>query len=338
MQFKILVFNVQDLFLDLAHEPRPEDLVKLTDDEWQYFGRGPEKIKPLSKLHGIARMFEEEDPDLVCLCEVGGLVALDNFNRLFLGSRYEVHLRAGNSDRGIENGFLLKKKTAFQAELHSHKEWPVVFQYPHEVDPHTHAIAAAAAPYLDVGTPQTRRLSRDIPALYLQKGGQLKLVVLLAHLKSGLDPHGLDPGGTVRRKAELQALVDIYKKLSKEMGVPVIVGGDFNGKADRLEFTQEFAALYAETDLDDALRVAGREPHERLTHFTFVKDKIMTQQFDYLFLPKALQGQIVAEKTYVYRYRFAGAEAEIMLPFSFRDRNSLPSDHYPLVCVLDLNI
>ncbi len=337
MQFKVLVFNAQDLFLALAHEPRPEDLGRLSDEEWQYFGQGPEKIKPLSKLHGIARMFAEEDPDLACLCEVGGVLALENLNRLFLGQRYHVFLQAGNSDRGIENGFLLKKGGAFDGELHSFKEWPVVFHYPHEIDAQTHAIAAAAAPYLDLGVPHQRRLSRDIPALYLRHDSTLRMVVLLAHLKSGLDPHGLDPGGGVRRKAELEALVAIYRKLSDELKVPVLVGGDFNGKADRDGFTQEFEALYRETDLDDALRVAGRDAHERLTHFTFVKDKILTQQFDYLFLPRALQGRIVAEKTYVYRYRFGTAEGEIMLPFSFRDRNSLPSDHYPLVCVLDLS-
>ncbi|GAA3956361.1 hypothetical protein [Allohahella marinimesophila] len=50
---------------------------------------------------------------------------------------------------------------------------------------------------------EQRRLARDIPVLHLyDPQSTCILSVMLAHLKSGYDPQGFDPGGQKRRAAE----------------------------------------------------------------------------------------------------------------------------------------
>lgn len=328
---KIMVYNTQDFFLHLAHEPRVAELAELSEAQWQLLATGSQPIKPKAKLEAIAQMLKDEAPDVIALCEIGGRLSLERFNRLFLGNRYHVFLNEAYSDRGIDTGFLLAKSSGWLAELETHKDWPLAFQYAHEQDPSAYPLAAAAAAYLDLGLPDDRRLSRDIAALHLRKPSCPSFSLLMCHLKSGLDVNGIDPGGQVRRAAELKALLSIYKRVGEQRKNPVLLAGDFNGNASREGTAKEFEPLYAETDLEDALYLAGRSKHERLTHFTYTRGQIETQQFDYLFVPKAFAPHLCKDKTQVYRYRFQDDRQEIELPFSFRDRNLLPSDHYPLV-------
>jgi endonuclease/exonuclease/phosphatase family metal-dependent hydrolase len=67
----------------------------------------PNKLR--GKIAAIAGTILEMDFDLVCLCEVGGLETLENFNRLYLGGAYDCFLHEENSRRGIFVGALLKK-------------------------------------------------------------------------------------------------------------------------------------------------------------------------------------------------------------------------------------
>lgn len=349
-KLKILNFNLQDFFLPHHYPLKQEDLADMTETEWQLCAPAGQELKPLHKVRAIAALIEELDPELLCLTEVGGAGALQVFAELFLGGRYESHLIEGQSERGIHNGFLLKKGSGWAGVLSSHQNWPVPFSYPHEEDPEAHAWAAAAAPYHDLGSPNSRRMSRDTPSLLLYREGEAKprLAILLVHLKSGFDQIGIDPGGTVRRTAEVKALVRLYQTLRAQYEVPLMVAGDFNGQAARQNTAAEFLPLYVETDLEDALELAGRPPYERLSQFTFVRSSIIAQQLDYIFLPKELQTRLVPRDTYVYRYRFASEDSvekrepsskpktdeEIMFPFSYRERRLLPSDHYPLLCTL----
>ncbi len=115
----------------------------------------------------------------------------------------------------------------------------------------------------------------------------------------------------------------------------VVVAGDFNGNASREETAREFELLYAETDMEDARWLAGYERHERITHVTYFRNSDSAAQLDYVFLPPLLQGGVSRSTTYVYRYRFDD-QMPMELPFSMADRRHLPSDHYPVVCWLDL--
>lgn len=343
-RLKILNFNLQDFFLPIDYSLKEADLARLTEAEWQLCAAPGRELKALAKVRAIAALISELEPDLLCLTEVGGAKALHFFAENFLSGRYSAHLIEGQSERGIHNGFLLRKASGWRAALESHQDWPVRFTYPHEDDPAAHPWAAAAAPYHALGQASERRMSRDTPSLRLYRGSAVtpELMLLLVHLKSGFDQVGIDPAGRVRRTAEVKALVALYKELSSRAAVPLIVVGDFNGRAARAETAAEFLPLYRETDLEDALELAGRPQHERLSQFAFTKAGVIAQQLDYIFLPRALHARVVPEETYIYRFKFAGEGTsaapggEIMFPFSYRERNLLPSDHYPLLCTLEL--
>ncbi|WP_416398903.1 endonuclease/exonuclease/phosphatase family protein [Allohahella sp. A8] len=339
MKFKLMTYNVQDLFLQPAFPIKPEYLHTLSDEHWAMLGEADQELKPLSKLKALAQIILREDPDCVCLCEVGGPTALSNFNEFFLSGAYVAYLIPGNSDRGIESGFLLKKSLPFTAELQTNRHWPVPFQYLHEEDPEAYAVTALMAEAFNLGASEKRRLSRDIPVLHLyDPQGTCILSVMLAHLKSGYDPQGFDPGGQKRRAAEVQALIAIYHKLKAEKSNdhPVIVAGDFNGNASRDDTWAEFQPLYEATDLEDALFLAGLPRYERHTHMTFYGRTASAKQLDYIFLSKSLHQRLIPEESYVYRYVYDEDGSEMLAPFSFRDRDLLPSDHYPVVCVVAL--
>lgn len=334
MLLKVMTFNVQDLFLQLAYPLKPEDLKIINETEWQYYAKDDVLLKPLFKLHAIADLIREESPDIIGLTEVGGLESAQNFVDLFLKDEYKVFATPGQSERGIENVFLVKGKLSRKAKVKSHREWPVPFFYRHEMDPEAHASAVLAAEYANLGRAESRKLSRDIPLL-LVGGKKPLLAVLLAHLKSGFDPEGFDPEGHLRRSAELLALLDIAASVPGD--IPLVIMGDFNGNASRFETGKEFLPLYARTDWEDVLELGGAPKHERHTHVSFFARSFTASQLDYLFLRGDLKKRLVPGSAKVYRYRFADENGEMMVPFSFRERALLPSDHYPLICLLDLS-
>lgn len=332
-----MTYNVQDLFLRTAFPIDPEHLATLSDSHWALLAEPDRELKPLSKLKAIAQVIRNEHPDCVCLSEVGGAAALENFNDHFLAGEYLPFITPGSSGRGIENAFLLKRSLPVTATIASHREWPVSFKYLHEEDREAYAVTALIAEHYDLGHPAERRLSRDIPVLHLRDAqGRCFLSVVTVHLKSGYDPLGIDPGGQKQRAAEVEALIGIYAKVRAERGPehPVVVAGDFNGNASRDETAPEFLPIYAETDLEDALYLAGVPRYERHTHLTFFGRKAAARQLDYVFLSKALHGRVVPAGTYVHRYAEGGGE--LVEPFSLRDRALLPSDHYPVVCTLEV--
>lgn len=338
MLLKIMEFNAQDFFLQLEYPMSREAILNISDEQWKLLGKEDIYLKPLSKIKRIADLIHEVNPDIVCLCEIGGFESLQLFAHVFLDDAYIPYLLEGNSNRGIESGFLVKKSLPWTSRVRSHKNWPLPFQYPHEIDPVTFHLAAAAAQYYDLGVPKERRLSRDIPALILESEGKVRLVILLVHLKSGFDTAGVDLEGKVRRGAELKALLAIYQSFRQEFGpdIPIVLTGDFNGRAGRHETADEFLPLYQDSPFEDVLEIKQVPLYERISQMTFVKRNLIAQQLDFIFVGKDLAHRV--KNAYVYRYRFAEEDKEIMLPTSFRDRTQLPSDHYPLVCELDLTL
>jgi endonuclease/exonuclease/phosphatase family metal-dependent hydrolase len=105
----IASFNAENFSLLLDGE---YDLAELNAlDEETYRGMNTSIYnpnKPREKIAAVAETILEHDFDLVGLCEVGGMETLQNFNRIYLGSRYECALHEENSSRGIYVGALLK--------------------------------------------------------------------------------------------------------------------------------------------------------------------------------------------------------------------------------------
>lgn len=340
MRIKLLQYNVQDLFLQLAYPVSAAHLQALSEAHWQLVGATDVKLKPLAQLRGLAAVLAEEAPDVVLLCEVGGAESLKNLARLFLHDAYEPLLIPGQAHRGIGNGFLLRRGLPLRAEIRSHRRVPAPFRYPHEQDPAAAAQAETIAAALGLGRPEERTLSRDLAELRLFWPGSdaPALVLLLAHLKSAYDPSQIDPGGATRRAAEVRGLVGVYERLRAELGpaAPIVVAGDLNGDAWRRATAPEFLPLYERTDLEDALEVLGLPPVERITHFSFFLDQVSARQLDYVMLSLPLHERLVPAGTYVHRYRLPGGADPLLFPMSLWERGLLPSDHYPLVCTLDL--
>jgi len=285
--------------------------------------------KPVDKIEWIARTIQNINADITMMCEVGGLESLDLFNTKYLNSNYKTYLLKGNSDRGIEMGYLVKKDFVFETQHIGHAHESIEFNYPFEI--------AENKLLLPMAQHKVHKFSRDISELRILKDNKVSMIILLVHLKSKWDRDGVDFNGKERRKAELKALVKTYNRLRAEFNylVPVVVAGDLNGVAQKGSHEPEFDDLYAFTDLEDVLEVID-EPHERrLTFFYFAKDNTReAQQLDYILLPKELHGLVKKEDSGIYLFRDS---YDVPLPYPKENyqRYALPSDHYPIVANLD---
>jgi exonuclease III len=336
---RIMQFNVQDMFLNLAYDVNSNHISQLNENEWQQLGKTDVALKPLAKCVSIASIITTENPDIVSINEVGGPDSLATFAALFLKNRYRSFAARGNDRRGIDCGFLVKSEIAPHCHMISHADYPVPFTYPFEDDPEGYSVTALMASALDLEKPADRKFSRDVPELRILRPGEQNpaLVMLAVHLKSGLDPDGIDRGGSVRRRAELKAALRLKENIAQEVGtdVPIILAGDFNMDLRESSLLAESQVLHSTTDLRDALAIAGRPHYERITHLSFHNRGVHPNQLDYIFIPSLLRHKVNSNLTRVYRYRFPDSSEEIQLPTSYLDRALMPSDHFPVICVLD---
>jgi endonuclease/exonuclease/phosphatase family metal-dependent hydrolase len=311
-ELKICEFNLENLFISMEYY-RGQDLKTLSEEDWQAAALPQLRSiqKPLSKLWAIAEAIDDIAPDVLMLIEVGGSDSLSNLNKHFLGDRFVPYFVQGNSRRGIDLGFLVRKGLPFQTEAFSNRETPV-----------------------EVNTYQGRyisRFSRDVAELRLSSEKGLELILLLTHLKSKLGSQQ-DILGKDVRTGEAFALAEIYQRTrSTFRGTPVIVGGDFNNSLASLELEQVLR-----TDLTDFHDHLGTPEEERfsLVHFD-VAENPRPQILDYLLVSPELKDRIVASKSFTYRYK-GFHQIPLLPPGSYRARNQLPSDHYPLVLTIQL--
>ena len=108
--FKIATFNAENFYLLLDRKYSQADFEGLVEDAYMAMNfsiYNPNKER--TKIAAIAQTILEEDFDFVGLCEVGGMETLANFNRYYLGDRYDCYLHEENSHRGIFVGALVRK-------------------------------------------------------------------------------------------------------------------------------------------------------------------------------------------------------------------------------------
>ncbi|MBX3021962.1 MAG: hypothetical protein KF799_09825 [Bdellovibrionales bacterium] len=320
--------NAENLFLFLD-EQSDRDWRKMSEKEWQKLSVATVPNKSLSKTLWLADTLLDINADIVCVNEVGGEESLRNFCRYFLGDTYTPHLLEGNSDRGIDIGYLVKKDFNAQIELRTHKNRPLQFLYPHDIQSNAHHATSAPEKVI-----KTHYFSRDCAELRVTAPGSDRpgLIVLLAHLKSKLDPDGIDPEGKSRRTAELRTLMDIYKEIRQEFqpAVPMIVAGDFNGCARRSNLTEEFQEMLT-TDLESVIELAGHEGENAATQIIFSRSGgVSCMEIDFIFVSPELKPHLLTETVEVYRYR-SDLRVPLPLPKTLEQRTYLPSDHYPVV-------
>lgn len=309
----LCAYNVENLFV-FMEDYRGENLATMEEKKWQSLTYGLTPNKELKKLHALALTMEHINADIFLLSEVGGAQSLINFNRYFLQERFEVFHQEGNSPRGIDLAFLVKKGLPYHFKLSGHRERQIALKE------------------------KKTKFSRDLLELSLnhKKNKKRALTLLLLHLKSKIsNPH--DYEGTDQRSAEVGALISHYQKLQKKMKgkALVVVGGDMNAIAARAEVGPEFRRLYEETDLVDLHDLKKSTTADRCTYVHFMGARRALNQIDYLFLSQSLHSRVDLEHSYTYRYQNEGGEV-LELPHNRRERNLLPSDHYPLVLTLNL--
>jgi endonuclease/exonuclease/phosphatase family metal-dependent hydrolase len=320
-QLRSVQLNAENLFL-FFDEPLKKPASEYSEKEWQRLSSSTVPNKPLRKALALGQALLEIDADLVMVNEVGGMESLSHFNTHFLRGLYEPLLIEGNSDRGIDCGYLIRKTLPLKPALSSYKDRPLNYLYPHE---RTGRESSRKSQYF----------SRDCLVLRLfdPTTNQLHCIFMLVHLKSKLDPNGIDPEGRERRAAELKVVLEIYNEVLRETDgkIPICLAGDFNGISHSSKHEPEFAQVYEKSDLQDVFDILGRSDEERATQVQITRSgRVDLLQIDAIFVSPLLRNRIRAEETYVYRYKNE-LNVAAALPKSMEERQHLPSDHYPVV-------
>lgn len=317
--FTICSFNVENLFI-----PPYSDEASYKRYKYQ---KDPKKVKR------VAETILEINADIVFLCEVGGIDSLKNFVEKNLEDRYHYSLIPGNSDRGIELAYLTKKELVLDFKHFTHKNRDLAFNYPHEEKENKECqekgLPLAHSPLLP---------SRDIAELrvFSNDSDTPSMILLGVHLKSQLDKEGVDFGGKLRREAELVQLVKTYNILNKRYKgeVPIILLGDFNGKASISNTDKEFSSLYESTELRDVLEIIEEPIENRVSIHIFDKGgEDLSLQLDYIFLPPALHQKVIKKESGIYLYK-NDYGAPLPRPTTLYERYQQPSDHFPIVCTI----
>lgn len=327
-RLKIMLWNVENLFL-LSDEPLTAEHLNLDQTKWNRLSTSVYDNKPIEKCKQIARIIQEENPDLILFCEVGGFESLQNFSKLFLQGAYSPALIEGNSDRHIDVGFLIKKGLPFYFDIITNKNRPIHYLYPHEKQNLENGDGHSGT-----STLTSHKFSRDAVELhcFLHDREKPFFISLLTHLKSRLDPDGIDPNGSERREAELKTLIEIYLETESKFKnqVPILVAGDFNGNASENSTDPEFSDLYSKTQLRDACALSQIPDSQRASFYQVGRSHTDGRQIDYCFLSPLLAKYLNKSSTKVYRFKNAKGE-ELPPPANIESKSYLPSDHYPLI-------
>jgi hypothetical protein len=305
---KIMVLNAQDLFL-FMDKHKSDEVHLLTEIKWQLMSSSLFSNKSKEKCLMLGKTILSTDPDIVMVTEVGGLESLANFAKFVLEDKYYALSLPSNSDRGIDLGYLVKRSLNFETDLKTYVDY--------------------------ILPPPAYKFSRDVLRLDLKQDGELKLILLLVHIKSKLDIRRADFEGRTRRVLEIKALLDIYEELEKN-NVPLLIGGDFNGHAGEKDTEEEFQQIYKRTDLKDMAYLANIPEEERFSYVYFNRGgNRFVQQIDYLFLSEKYAHLVDAPECFFPRYiNLEGSPLPI--PRRMEQKNSLPSDHYPFLGTLKL--
>lgn len=312
----LLCFNLENFFLTSESLAPSRGLVNLKDSQ---------------KVEDIARMLKEIDVDICAFSEVGGRSSLEHFNEKYLDSKYEIQILEGNSDRGIEIGYLVKKEISFNLDLITHKDKILNFIYPNDLIENEKAVSN--------GQPlvhENQKFSRNVLELQLkEKNTATQFNIFLVHFKSQWDRRGDDFRGQGHRKAEAEALAEIVKERQTMFpDAHMILTGDFNGRVKGEQQDPEFESL-RKMNFIDVLEHKDLPQAEKFTMAQFNQGQREMIQLDYILLEEKTRSSINKDKSGLVRFKDNEGN-QIPLPKTLYDRNRLPSDHYPLLLTLDV--
>jgi len=315
MKISVCVYNIENLFIQKASPELPAYTPYKTEE----------------KLKQLTRVFSDIDADIYALSEVGGVESLEYFNKHYLDDKYHCALIKGNSDRGIEIGYLIRKGLDLRFAQFTYRNHPLDFNYPHE--------EKWAQEDKNFKSP-TYYMSRDLSELQIFHKDDIEKLspigaIFLVHLKSQRDPEGIDPRSRNRRGAELEfTLKNYYKSKEKHPHIPMVICGDFNGNASEFSTDEEFKKIYTHYHVTDVLSIADLPQDQRPTYFLFNGQSKLPIQLDYAFIDE--KQKHLVDDIAIYRYK-NDRDSVKHLPRTKYDVWNNPSDHYPIVFTLDLS-
>ncbi len=302
-----MAYNLENLFHSVGKWDYDED------GEYVQIGEIDEKPKEMRRWQG--RIIHETAIDLGVFEEVESLKALSHFDRHYLGSTYHRHLLEGNDPRGIDIGFLSKRDLPFEIEHRTNKG----LRYD---DP--------------ISERNIAQFSRDLPILILRLPGEKTpfLIFIGTHFKSKRDRPD-DPQSNSLRESQVIAAAQIVEDLKIEFGknAPIVMAGDMNGNVNT---EAEFAVFRAQLALVDSLNLVKPKlsEAERVTQTWHpTKRKNVYSQLDAILLSPVLVACF--KSAGVYRYKDERGLPK-PLPKSRDERDTNPSDHYPVLLQLDM--
>lgn len=302
---KIMLFNVQDLFIfldncDKGDKSQNLDISQLNEYEWQNLTTSLYGNKELAKVLDIARAIKDVDPDILMLVEVGGRESLENFNRHFLNHDYSIYHAPSNSDRGIDVGYLVKRTLPWQFRLKA---------------------------FTNIKLSNLKKPARGFFRLEMRDESEIKLAIILTHLKSKLDLKNEDFEGRSQRQAEVNFLTNQLKKHSHKY--PLIIAGDLNGIIYR-DQTEPELIKFAKNNVFDVLELLDRPLTNRYTYVYFNRaSKAFHMQLDYILLHESQRHKIINSGTGVYHFKTINGNA-MGFPDNRLQKSYYPSDHLPI--------
>jgi hypothetical protein len=275
-EFKITTWNVENYF-----HPR-------------YAGNPPKGIAKASpeKSGHMVQIIYGLSSDVFFLSEMGGLDSFRLICQEELENNYSSYAMAGNSDRDIQIGFILKKNSPWKLreyKSHTKRELPGLS-----------------------GTGIKSYFERDLAELHLINENDQHLICLGVHLKSQRETWGLDPKGGLKRTAEVLGIVERIEELrQKYPAAALFVMGDLNGNAG-ITADPEFLPL---RDLKLA-EVQERSAFPAEVRGTFTGYDGKSVQLDYLFFSPQLEPWLRVENSGPYTH--------------WAPNSANPSDHLPV--------
>lgn len=263
--------------------------------------------KPVYQTEGLAAGIHSTNSDVVVMVEVESLVALKQFNSSFLRGQYQEFLIEGNDARGIDIGILIKKTLPFEIEMRTNRD-----------------LSIAGNPIF----------SRDLPiVIFKEKYGKLptvKFILLLTHYKSKR-PTPKDGDGSDKRLIQADYTRLFIEKLQLEFGIdtPIFLAGDFNNDVPT---APEFAQLRSLPMLDPLDKFS---PKQRFTHFYFnPQGQPEFHQLDAFLHTDSKKITITNAQIIPPKDKYGN---DLPIPKSYRERESLPSDHMATVIDVKFN-
>lgn len=266
-----------------------------------------------SKRQPLTRVFLEEDADIILVSEINDIEFFQKYVSDDLHGRWVLKIQSSNQPES-SLGYLVKEN----------------FPLEYSVETHTNARA------VDRLGQEGPLFVRDSPSLILNYGGH-RLVLQGVHARSMSKNNPVDPGGLFRRSMEYKGIRGIENFYRRQFSgsVGFIELGDFNTDTNS---AQEFKILLP--GFHRFLDLAGvNNPVARITHNYFQWDanarplQVKRHQLDDILIGREMVPHFVNG----YVRRFKDIHGKILpLPSTIDEREEAPSDHFPVVAILDL--